>query len=70
MDLQRIVLAGNVMLRWCVDMELDESEVGSSISRGAVGDDFNSGSQVLELNGVDLGDIDHWLRRGTSDRSI
>jgi hypothetical protein len=49
-DLERVVLSVDVVLRWGVHVELDELEVCTGNSCGTVDDDLNGSAQVLELN--------------------
>lgn len=61
MHLQRVIFAINVMLRWSVHVELNKAELGACESGGAVGDNFDSSAQILELDLFYFWDINDGL---------
>lgn len=57
-ELERVVLAEDVVLGWGVHVELDKLERVVADCGGAVGYDLNGRAQVLEEDLIDLGDRD------------
>jgi len=50
MDFERVELSVDMVLRWGVNVELDELEVCAGHSGGTIEDDLDGSAQVLELN--------------------
>lgn len=50
MDLERVELSIDMVLRWSVNVELNELEVCAGDSCGTIENDLNGSAQVLELN--------------------
>jgi hypothetical protein len=68
-NLKRVVLAVDVVLRGSVHVELDQLELGTCHCCGAVDDDFNGGTKVLELDFL-FGNVEGWLLCHDTDGSI
>jgi len=66
----QMVPAVNMVLRWCVHIELGESKVVPGGACCAICQDFDGCAQVLEFNFINLSDIYGGLLRGYNNISI